>query len=134
MRNYHECEECGTLMPFDTNDPPDQSIICPKCCVIHVFDQEENFVRTIKPSEYLVPSPSLNAQDVVNHPSHYTSGPIECFDAMKSAFTKEEMIAYCKVAAFKYLWREGKKDDPIQERKKAEWYLQRSIELMEEPK
>jgi hypothetical protein len=107
------------------------SVWCPSCGrtwdVIPINPQLTNPNRCV--CGYLFQKPTT--LDPVNHPPHYTSGPIECFDAMKSAFTKEEMIAYCKVAAFKYLWREGKKDSQIQERKKAVWYLQKSIELME---
>lgn len=41
--------------------------------------------------------------DVVNHPSHYTQGNIECIDAMKSAFGAAQLATYCKIAAFKYI-------------------------------
>lgn len=41
--------------------------------------------------------------DVVNHPSHYTQGSIECIDAMKSAFGAAQLAVYCKIAAFKYI-------------------------------
>lgn len=69
-------------------------------------------------------------EDKVNHPKHYTQGKIECIEAMESAFGKEELAIYCKIAAFKYLWRgklKGGKEDIL----KAEWYIRKMIELSE---
>lgn len=68
--------------------------------------------------------------DKVNHPSHYTQGGIECIDAMVSAFGDEEVMDYCKVNAFKYLWRADKKNH-LEDIKKAAWYLNKYIELAE---
>lgn len=42
--------------------------------------------------------------DPVNHPAHYTSGSMECIDAMVSAFGAAQVAVYAKIAAFKYLW------------------------------
>lgn len=41
--------------------------------------------------------------DPVNHPAHYTSGSVECIDAMVSAFGAAQVAVYAKIAAFKYL-------------------------------
>ena len=43
--------------------------------------------------------------DQVNHPSHYQGNGIECIDAMLAAFGKGEVISFCKLNAFKYIWR-----------------------------
>ena len=69
--------------------------------------------------------------DVVNHPSHYTQGGIECIDAMKSAFGTDELAVYCKIAAFKYIWRCEHKNG-LEDIKKAVWYLEKYLELFEE--
>ena len=61
-------------------------------------------------------------QDMVNQPPHYV-GEIECIDAMVSAFGLEAVKTYARIAAFKYLWRAGKKDAMAQELGKAVWYL-----------
>lgn len=71
-----------------------------------------------------------NDDDVVNHPPHYTQGGIECIDAMKSAFGADELAVYCKIAAFKYIWR-CKLKNGTEDVKKAVWYLNKYIELME---
>lgn len=64
----------------------------------------------------------------VYHPKHYNQGSIECIDAMLSAFTNEEVMAFCKLNAFKYIWRadnKGKEKDA----EKAQWYINKYIEL-----
>jgi hypothetical protein len=60
--------------------------------------------------------------DMVNHPSHYTVGDIECIDAIKAALTEEEFRGYCKGNALKYIWREKHKGGD-ESMKKAEWHL-----------
>ena len=66
--------------------------------------------------------------DVVNHPAHYTQGGIECIDAMKAAFGADELAVYCKIAAFKYIWRCEHKNG-LEDIKKAVWYLEKYIDL-----
>ena len=65
----------------------------------------------------------LDQSDNVNHPSHYKQGTIECIDAMRQQFTKEEVVAFCKLNAFKYLWRSNHKGTQQQDIDKANWYL-----------
>lgn len=42
-------------------------------------------------------------REMVNHPSHYNSGNMECIDGMVGAFGNEEVRIFCKINAFKYL-------------------------------
>lgn len=60
--------------------------------------------------------------DPVHSPSHYT-GEIECIDAMRAAFTRQEVAAFCKLNAFKYIWRAGKKGLSVEDLEKALVYL-----------
>lgn len=69
--------------------------------------------------------------DPVNHPSHYTSGSVECIDAIKAALTPEEFRGYCRGCSLKYLWRTGKKDDAVQDIDKAIWYAKKLKEVIE---
>ena len=69
-------------------------------------------------------------EDAVNHPSHYTDGGIECIEAIESALTSEEYRGYLKGNIQKYVWREKHKGG-TESLKKAQWYLQRLIELDE---
>lgn len=66
--------------------------------------------------------PSLD--DPVNHPSHYTSGGIECIEALQAALTAEEFRGFCKGNAIKYVWRERLKNED-EDLQKAGWYLKR---------
>lgn len=61
-------------------------------------------------------------EDVVNSPSHYKQGNIECIDAIKAALTPEEFLGYCKGNIMKYMWRERHKGG-VESRRKAAWYL-----------
>lgn len=81
----------------------------------------------------------LGEKSAVEHPSHYTSGGIECIDAMKAMLAGYE---HAKIATkfywhflsgqvFKYLWRWPLKERPLQDLKKARWYLDRLIEDVE---
>lgn len=65
--------------------------------------------------------------DAVAHPAHYTSGGIECIDAMESALTREEFRGYLRANILKYIWRYDRKGAPVQDLRKAEWYLRRLI-------
>jgi len=69
-------------------------------------------------------------EDLVNHPSHYTDGEIECIDAIEAALTTEEFRGYCKGNNLKYTWRERHKGG-TESLKKALWYLKRLVLLDE---
>lgn len=70
--------------------------------------------------------------DMVNHPSHYTQGGIECIDALKAAtVSKTGIEAVCTANAIKYLWRYEEKNG-IEDVKKAKWYIDRLIKELEE--
>lgn len=78
--------------------------------------------------DYWTPCEAETENDVVNHPSHYTQGGIECIDAMKSAFGAAQLAVYCKIAAFKYIWRCERKNG-AEDIRKAIWYLNKFLEL-----
>jgi hypothetical protein len=67
----------------------------------------------------------------VNHPQHYNQSNIECIDAMLAAFGKEAVIDFCKINAFKYLWRAEHKEKHLEDLQKASWYLNKAIKLLE---
>ena len=73
------------------------------------------------------------AEDMVNHPSHYTSGGVECIDAITSALSSYEdsVDSWLVGQVIKYLWRaplKGKYDEDI---KKAQFYLNRLVEKID---
>lgn len=69
--------------------------------------------------------------DVVNHPSHYTKGNIECIDAIDSATVGKTGIEAVAVAnVIKYLWRYEEKGG-LESVRKAQWYLNKLISELE---
>lgn len=69
--------------------------------------------------------------DVINHPSHYTKGRIECIDAIDSATTgKSGIEAVCVANIIKYLFRYEEKNG-LEDVKKAKWYLNKLISELE---
>ena len=77
---------------------------------------------------FTLQGPPVLQEDLVNHPSHYTDGGIECIEAIEAALTIEEFRGYCKGNCMKYIWREKHKGG-TESLKKAQWYLNRLIEL-----
>ena len=63
----------------------------------------------------------------VEHPRHYTQGEVECIDAMVSAFGQEAVRDYCRLNAFKYVWRAKEKDSVESNTRKAIWFLRMSV-------
>lgn len=63
--------------------------------------------------------------DPVNHPTHYTTGKIECID-----FITDKKLNFCRGNAVKYIVRAGLKDPSkeIEDLEKAVFYLNREIE------
>ena len=69
--------------------------------------------------------------DVVNHPPHYGEGKIECIDYLKDNMDIMMFMGYLEGNVKKYLHRYRYKNKPLEDLKKAQWYLNRLIEEME---
>ena len=69
--------------------------------------------------------------DNVNSPNHYTFGKYECIDVIEDVFGKEALKIFCRINAFKYLFRSDHKNG-IEDIKKARWYLNKYLELSED--
>ena len=65
--------------------------------------------------------------DIVNSPPHYNQTGIECIHAI-SAATGDGFKYYLQGNIMKYLWRFDYKDKPLEDLKKAQWYLDKLIE------
>jgi hypothetical protein len=68
--------------------------------------------------------------DVVNHPSHYCHGGIETIDYMRAKLTDEQYIGYLKGNLIKYVSRAGLKHDEVEDIEKAQWYLNRLLDVL----
>jgi hypothetical protein len=65
--------------------------------------------------------------NTIAHPPHYTAGrSIEPIDAIV-----DWDLSYCLGNVVKYVSRAGRKGPPVEDLKKALFYLQREIELLE---
>ena len=67
--------------------------------------------------------------DMVNSPSHYKTGKIECIEAMEAMLTDEEFIGYLRGNTFKYLWRFRNKGKSYEDLQKAQWYLNKLVSI-----
>ena len=65
--------------------------------------------------------------DQVNHPSHYTQGPVECIDAIASALGHDAFVDFLRGQVIKYMWRLGHKGDARQDAEKGTWYASRLV-------
>jgi hypothetical protein len=69
--------------------------------------------------------------DAVTKPQHYNTGGIEAIDYIKQQLG-DGFIEYCEGNALKYLHRWRYKEHPVQDLRKARWYLDKMIEATEE--
>ena len=68
--------------------------------------------------------------DVVNHPPHYGEGKIECIDYLKDNMDVMMFMGYLEGNIKKYLHRYRYKNKPLEDLKKAQWYLNRLIDSL----
>ena len=104
IQKYKICDACGWEFTYDQSLP------------IEVPDDNDRTANQYAQT------------DNINHPEHY-AGPIECIDAMIAAYGKEQVAIFCKLCAFKYLWRLEKKGDSSVDAGKAQWYLDKYKEM-----
>ena len=87
--------------------------------VVNVCEHDE----IVYTSSQYVEAIEKEVPDAVNHPSHYTGAGIECIEAIKASMTPDALAGYLKGNVQKYLWRYEKKVNPVEDLKKARWYL-----------
>ena len=73
-----------------------------------------------------------NKGDSVESPSHYNSGAIECIDYLKDNMPFEVYLGYLEGNTKKYLHRWRYKKKPLEDLKKARWYLDRLIKELDD--
>ena len=135
--NIDDCDNCELMKKYDrdTSEFTDQY-----SCIIHKMS-DDMLNKCYNWYKEFNPAACENAQDsccgkesnvdMVNHPSHYTQGGIECIDALKAAtVSKTGIEAVCTANAIKYLWRYEEKNG-IEDVKKARWYIDRLIKELE---
>ena len=132
-----DCDDCELMKKYDrdTSEFTDQY-----SCIFHKMS-DDMLNKCYSWYKEIDQASCENAQDscygkesnvdMVNHPSHYTQGGIECIDCIKSATVgKVGIEAFCVGNAIKYLFRYEEKNG-IEDVKKARWYIDRLIKELE---
>jgi len=71
--------------------------------------------------------------DPVNKPAHYNlEGGIECIDYIKQVLGLDGFIGYCHGNMIKYQRRYQYKSKPLEDMQKAQWYLNKMVEALQE--
>ena len=100
-------------------------IVCESCGNKHSWIDHTRF----EPANNTNKADSSN--NMVIHPNHYNQGKIECWDAMVETYGRDATATFCKLNAFKYLWRASEKNG-MEDINKAINYLNKYKELMGE--
>ena len=70
-----------------------------------------------------------NKKETVNHPDHYKGNNFEVIDIIH-----DYGLGFDLGNAVKYILRAGKKDDAVQDFKKAIWYIEHHIKVIQDEK
>ena len=76
------------------------------------------------------PSDAPKESCPVENPDHYNTGAIEAIEAIRASMPPEQFFGYLKGNVMKYLWRYDYKEKPIEDLRKADWYLNRLIDVL----
>ena len=76
------------------------------------------------------PTDALQESCPVENPDHYNTGAIEAIEAIRASMPPEQFFGYLKGNVMKYLWRYDYKEKPIEDLRKADWYLNRLIDVL----
>lgn len=119
-----KCNDCQTI--FYGYETPFS--YCPYCGMKVVSESDDHVLETFSKPIY---DPSFNEDDI-EHPYHYTQGPVECIEAIQ-AVTGDEYPAYLRGNIIKYLWRYPDKGG-VDDLRKANVYLNWLIDFYEDDK
>jgi len=71
--------------------------------------------------------------DMINNPQHYQGdGGVDCLTAMKSMVRESGFSDHLRCQVLKYIWRYQSKGSPVNDLKKAAFYLDRLIKVTED--
>lgn len=82
------------------------------------------FVQTVEIGDIAASRGIPKSGDAIN-PDHYKGHGLECIDAIAAQLSQEEFMGYLRGNVAKYTWRMRQKGDPVENAKKANWYLER---------
>ena len=95
---------------------------------------EEEYIKDMRHLEYMKhmaeKENQMEKQDMVNSPIHYNKAGIETIDALE-AMLVDGFDYYLQGNIVKYLWRFRYKNG-VEDLKKAQWYLNKLIEVYDD--
>ena len=77
---------------------------------------------------------TTDKEDMVNHPPHYKKGGMEAIDVIEAGIGDQGFVGYLLGNIMKYLLRFPHKGKPVEDLKKARWYLDRLILVVSKDK
>jgi hypothetical protein len=83
---------------------------------------------SLKTATMVEPTPTKPESDPVNHPKHYTFGYFEVIDVLQDWFPTNPLLWQVG----KYIARAHHKGNVLQDLRKAQFYLDREIERLED--
>lgn len=89
----------------------------------------EGLYRTVELGAIAL-SRGMPKSDAIN-PVHYQGNGLECIDAIKAQMSREEFLGYLRGNVVKYTFRLRQKGDPVENARKANWYLDRLIKELD---
>ena len=84
----------------------------------------EGLFKTVELGD-IAPSRGLPKSGDAINPDHYKGKGLECIDAIAAQLSREEFMGYLRGNVAKYTWRRRQKGDPVENARKANWYLDR---------
>jgi len=99
---------------------------------VYAAKDEDDWLVVEEDLSDLTFDPPSQQPDMVNSPAHYGNGKVECIEYIEDFLTTEEYIGYLRGNIAKYLHRWRWKGKPMEDLKKAEWYLKRLSEVVED--
>lgn len=89
-----------------------------------------NSINDASPSDWNRAAKAI--RDAVDHPPHYNAGKIETIEYIVDVLGKKGALDYCHGNVLKYTGtRLFEKHKPVEDARKAIWYLNKMIELIE---
>lgn len=113
---------CGCPFEYEFLNCPEE-----KCTCVHGGDVTHECMACW--DREFVPA---QEKEAVNHPAHYTRYKHECIDEMIAMFGVDAVKDFCRCNAYKYRYRAGAKGDASEDLKKAEWYMDKLMQLENE--
>lgn len=118
-----KCRNCKYLAVYSSGE---------EVCTNFSSENYDHYIKDIQQCSDDDNSPVVHTileDDPVNHPTHYTNRQHECIDEMLTAFGKEAVIHFCICNAWKYRYRADSKGTHDQDMEKADWYINKAMEL-----